>query len=148
MSYVASGLTGASPIWNKVMTLLLEDKEDRWPPKPAGVIGLTVCSLSGLLPGDSGCPVRFEYFKKGTQPTQTDPGRRQIWIDTTTGQPPKPGQVENLVLEEHLVISDAFITDYCVDCPHDNERFDIKLIPDMPFATPPLSTPSAGPAQP
>ena len=28
MSYVASGITGASPIWNKIITYALKDKED------------------------------------------------------------------------------------------------------------------------
>ncbi len=136
MSYVASGVTGASPIWNRMMTFLLKDKPDKWPAKPQDVVGMLVCSTSGLLPGNSGCPTRFEYFKDGTQPTQTDPGKQQIWVDSNTHQPAKPGQTDNLTLEEHYIVHTPFVKNYCLDCPHDNEKFTLKLIPDKPYTYP------------
>ena len=74
MSHVASGVTGAAPIWNKIMTKLLEKQPDLAPRKPDGVVGKTICSISGRLPSDentqeggAGCPTRFEYMTAGTE---------------------------------------------------------------------------------
>ena len=56
MSYVASGVTGASPIWNKIMTYLLADIPDKKFEKPQGVIQAKVCG-------------KEEYFLAGTEST-------------------------------------------------------------------------------
>jgi membrane peptidoglycan carboxypeptidase len=70
--YVASGITGATPIWNTFMTSYLEDiaenpKEDTFEP-PENVEKFTVDALTGGLPhGDS--KTRSEWFVKGTEPT-------------------------------------------------------------------------------
>ncbi|MBU1127174.1 PBP1A family penicillin-binding protein, partial [Patescibacteria group bacterium] len=61
MSYVASGVTGASPIWNEIISFALKDKKQEWPIKPEDVVGAHVCSLSGKMPNpDSPCQTRFE----------------------------------------------------------------------------------------
>ncbi|OGH40361.1 MAG: hypothetical protein A3B41_01835 [Candidatus Levybacteria bacterium RIFCSPLOWO2_01_FULL_37_26] len=65
---IASGSTGASPIWNKIMTFVLKEKKDEQPKKPENVIAVTVDALGGGLPVD-GQPTRSEYFIKGTEPT-------------------------------------------------------------------------------
>jgi len=70
MSYVASGITGATPIWNKIMTKMLENqgKED-WS-MPEEVVKTTICQTTGTLPCLS-CPkIIEEYFLKDSQPTQ------------------------------------------------------------------------------
>ena len=115
--YLVSGITGAAPIWNKIISYVLKDQPDEWPKKPENIIGLNICALSGLLPGDSGCQTRFEYFIKGTEPTETDHSRQQIWVDKNTGQPAQPGQTENLELQEHIILSDPLIKNYCLTCP-------------------------------
>ncbi len=56
---LASGITGATPIWHDIMAELLKDKPDEIPSKPDGVVALP-CYLG-----------RVEYFIKGTEP----PGR-------------------------------------------------------------------------
>ncbi len=126
MSAVASGITGASPIWNKVMRFVLEKKDQEngkvtqeWPVKPEGVAGTSICSLSGLLPGDSGCPTRFEYFLSDTVPTQTESLRKPIAINKTNGQPIQPGQnisPENTETQEHSVLTDLTGSLFCLDC--------------------------------
>ncbi|MDE2026559.1 MAG: transglycosylase domain-containing protein, partial [Patescibacteria group bacterium] len=72
MSSLASGITGAAPIWHNIMVKLLDDKPDEQLPRPSDVIQKAVCSTSGLIPPPDGtpnrCPVRFEYFIKGTEP--------------------------------------------------------------------------------
>jgi len=115
--YLVSGISGAAPIWNKIMTAVLKDQPDVWPKKPENVVGLSVCSISGLLPAESGCDTRFEYFIKGTEPTETDNSRQQIWIDKNTNQPPEPGITDNLELQEHIILSDPVINNYCLTCP-------------------------------
>ena len=65
---IASGITGASPIWNRIMTHVLKDKGDEQPQKPENVIALQIDSLAGGLP-HGGQEARSEYFVKGTEPT-------------------------------------------------------------------------------
>lgn len=115
--YLVSGISGAAPIWHQIMTQILQDQPDEWPKKPDNIIGLNICSLSGLLPGESGCETRFEYFIQGSTPTETDNIKRQVWIDKTTNLPPEPGITDNLELQEHLLLSDPVVTDYCLTCP-------------------------------
>jgi len=68
MSYVASGVTGASPIWNKIMTRLLADIPDKKFPKPEGIVEVKICAPTGTLPCE-GCPlVRSEIFIAGSEP--------------------------------------------------------------------------------
>ena len=67
---IASGSTGASPIWNRIMRFVLKDKSDEAPVKPDDVIALQVDSVGGGLPVD-GHSTRSEYFIKGTEPTNT-----------------------------------------------------------------------------
>ena len=69
MSYVASGITGASPIWNKIITYLLDKHIDTLASftTPPNLIKIPICSITGTLPC-SGCPTRYEYFTSGTQP--------------------------------------------------------------------------------
>lgn len=54
MAYVASGVTGATPIWHNITSSLLEDKPSvAWTP-PSGVVAVPACG-------------RTEYFLEGTQ---------------------------------------------------------------------------------
>jgi 1A family penicillin-binding protein len=70
MSYVASGVTGASPIWHKVMTKLLDNIPNTSFPTPGDIVKTDVCSQTGTLTCDA-CPVkRTEIFLSGTQPTR------------------------------------------------------------------------------
>jgi len=69
MSAVASGVTGASPIWNKIMVKLLEDKPKHHFPTPDNLVKVKVCSWNGLLPCE-GCPTVEEYFTAGEEPKQ------------------------------------------------------------------------------
>lgn len=127
MSYVASGITGASPIWNKITRFILEREDKKqgknfqeWPEKPKGIAGVEICSTSGLLPGGSGCPVRYEYFIDGTIPTETENLKKQILINRETQQPIQPGQnipPENIETQEHNAVIDLTNSIFCLDCP-------------------------------
>lgn len=65
---IASGVTGASPIWNKIMTEALKNKKDEQPELPKNVVAVQVDSLTGGMPYDNRS-TRSEYFVKGTEPT-------------------------------------------------------------------------------
>lgn len=119
MSRIASGVTGAAPIWNNIMTRVLESQEDLWPQQPAGIVGRTVCTTSGRLHSDeTPCEgdTRFEYFKEDSLPTYATPLRQQIPIDKTTGGVAGKDQTENVELQEHPVIIDAMGDFFCLDC--------------------------------
>jgi membrane peptidoglycan carboxypeptidase len=68
MSYVASGITGASPIWNKIIrTQLNADSPSVFAP-PSDLKKVAVCVKTGTLTCQ-GCPlVKEEYFIPGTEP--------------------------------------------------------------------------------
>lgn len=67
---IASGVTGASPIWNKLMTLSLKGTDNEEFEVPENVTAIQVDPLGGGLPRD-GQPTRTEYFVKGAEPTST-----------------------------------------------------------------------------
>jgi 1A family penicillin-binding protein len=69
---LASGITGAAPIWNRVMTLLLTNKPDTKMAIPDEIIGIP-------------CNGRTEYFLKGTE---TNANCRQSFFTST----PKPSR--------------------------------------------------------
>jgi membrane peptidoglycan carboxypeptidase len=122
MGNLASGITGAAPIWNKIMTHLLEDKTQEPLDRPVNIIQKRICSTSGLLPPPDGssnaCPTRFEYFIKGTEPKKVDEGLRKAWIDTTTNDLAKAGQTENVEERDAVLVTDPTGNSYCLTCPH------------------------------
>ncbi len=65
---IASGITGASPIWHKIMAAVLKDKKNEQPEMPKNVVAVQVDTVGGGMPTD-GKPTRSEYFVKGTEPT-------------------------------------------------------------------------------
>ena len=67
MSRVASGVTGATPIWNKIMRALLANEENHNWEIPEGLVRIPICSLTGTLPCE-GCPTRLEWFLEENQP--------------------------------------------------------------------------------
>ncbi len=122
MSNVASGITGASPIWNKVISKALEKSSPHWPIQPPDVIGTLVCSVSGLKAEDGmpDCSPRYEYFLKGTIPPDQGDLHRDIAIFRPTQAPAtakqiteQPGDVEN---QNHSVIFDPTGAMLCLDC--------------------------------
>lgn len=74
MGNVASGVTGAAPIWRRIILEALKGKQLEDFVKPDNVIAVTVDSLGGGLPVE-GQPTRSEYFIKGTEPQ----GQSQIY---------------------------------------------------------------------
>lgn len=124
---LVSGVTGAAPIWNKLMRRVLEGKADIWPKQPEDIVSAQVCELSGLLPpgegDDKGCAARTEFFIKGTVPAGRESIKQSVIIDKDTGdivEPNKEGA--NVEVQEHQVVRDALGTVWCLDCPHPEEK--------------------------
>jgi len=132
MSGAVSGVSGASPIWNKIIKYALDKAEKREynkndsghgiQPKPDGVVGTNVCIDSGNKATDDtgnplSCPTRFEYFFKDKVGAGIDMGQKDIAIDKTTGAlADKKTPPENIEMQNKLVLIDPLGTAYCFDC--------------------------------
>lgn len=69
MSRIASGVTGATVIFNRIMSELLASKESYNWEEPEGLVRLPICPWTGTLACD-GCPVVQEYFLEENKPTR------------------------------------------------------------------------------
>jgi len=70
MNQIASGITGAAPIWNQIITELLANQEPKNFHQPEGMIEVEVCAVNGLLPC-KGCPeTKKALFVPGTEPVK------------------------------------------------------------------------------
>ena len=65
---LASGVTGAAPIWNKIMQEVLKGKKDESFVRQPDIIEMDIDAYGGGFP-ISGQPTRKERFLKGTEPT-------------------------------------------------------------------------------
>ena len=67
MSRVASGVTGATPIWNKIMSALLAEKPSAAWSIPEKLTQLPICPLTGTLACEE-CPIKMEWFLEENKP--------------------------------------------------------------------------------
>lgn len=118
MSGISSGVTGAAPIWNKIMTELLEDKKPEIPQKPPNVYGKYICTGTGQVASgnNAGCSTRYEYLIRGTEEKKVAVSRQKVFIDKGTQQIAKPGQTENVEEREESIITDPLGNKFCVSC--------------------------------
>lgn len=65
---LASGVTGAAPIWSRIMREALKGKSDESFIRPNGIVEMDIDAYGGGTPRD-GYPTRKEKFIKGTEPT-------------------------------------------------------------------------------
>src|SRR3989339_852511 len=79
MKEVASGVTGASPIWRKIMLKTWEKYKGDDFVAPPGVESRLVDIVSGY-PEHDGYPTRADYFVRGTAPTEPDPMHTKVKI--------------------------------------------------------------------
>ncbi len=131
---VVSGITGAAPIFNDIMSYILKDHVYEWQTKPDDVIMAGVCA-SGFPPGksreysesgeaiaitnaDSNCSISStDYYWEAGLPSGSVFATKEIWIDPRTGLPPEYGQqVDGLILETHKIYTDPLTRTYCADC--------------------------------
>lgn len=120
--YLTSGVTGAAPIWNGVMKYVLKNQPDLWPIRPDTVQGRQVCWDTGAIAGKNpdgkdSCPIRFEYFIKGTEPKGLQAVKEVVGVNKDNSKLAKPGDA-NVEQQEKMIIKDPFGS-YCIDCTQD-----------------------------
>jgi len=71
MKQVASGVSGATPIWRRIILEALKGQPIKGWPVPSGVASVSVDAISGLVSHD-GWSSRSEYMIKGTEPVGVD----------------------------------------------------------------------------
>lgn len=88
MSAVASGVTGASPIWNALMKSQITAEEKKTFALPAGLTKVKVCRKTGTLPC-SECPsISEEVFPVGLAPTKACDARMFAQLPETKDHQP------------------------------------------------------------
>jgi 1A family penicillin-binding protein len=91
MTNVASGVTGASPIWRRILLTSLEGKSDTGFKEPAGIVVKEVDRISGYEAHD-GFPSRMEFFVKGTEPGN-DPVHLKLKVCRSEGKLATPSDI-------------------------------------------------------
>ncbi len=162
---LVSGVTGAAPIFNDLMSFILRDQEPVWQEKPSDVASAEVC-VTGFppqaggqkpsttaAPGQNGdqtrdsssgsCQVRGpELFWRRSSPSESRYVTKEVWIRPETGLPPLPGEsMDGLVLQSKTVLSDPLTPEYCVDCaqattPEGKPIFESRVINTAPSPDP------------
>ncbi len=119
MGGVISGVSGASPIWNKIMSKILEGKKTSPPSKPQNVARISVCRQTGLLPQEGqSCETKGEYFIRNKIPKKIDLGKQKVFIDKGTNDLASAGQTDNVEEREEYIVQDPLGDKYCLSCPH------------------------------
>jgi len=80
-----SGITGAAPVFNRVMTAAMEGRDTTWFKAPEALARTRVCTLSGDLATEA-CPGTIaEFFIEGTEPKARCEFHRRIRLDSRNG---------------------------------------------------------------
>ncbi len=82
---IASGVTGASPIFYRAMIELLKKYQDGIIEKTNKIKALEIDAYLGGLPKE-GYPKRSEYFIEGTEPKSISPFYKKLKISKSTGK--------------------------------------------------------------
>ncbi len=92
MVQVASGVSGASPIWSRIVQRVLKDKPNVKFNVPSGIVKADVDVISGFKSHDN-WQSRSEYFVKGTEPTENDPVHKNLKVCKSDGKLATPSDV-------------------------------------------------------
>ncbi|HNQ16524.1 MAG TPA: PBP1A family penicillin-binding protein [Candidatus Woesebacteria bacterium] len=127
--YLVSGITGAAPIWNDIMSYVLKNREPMWQEKPSDIASAKICATGFPPTAGDGCVPRYtELYWQKSQPSEVKLVKQQVWVDPATGQPPPPGIFEGeLKLEEHIYYQDPGSPLQCADCVPVDERSQLEL---------------------
>lgn len=151
MSGAVSGVSGASPIWNRIIKAALDKAEKgeydksakghAWPVQPDNIVGASVCSDTGSVPGSDpsnpGCPVRFEYFISGTVPNTNFVTNREVFINNATGQLATPNDPPDQIhAETRPIFTDPDGSIYCMNCSPATSPTVVKYPLPMSESTP------------
>ncbi len=96
---IASGATGASPIFYRLSRELFKKYQDGIMAKPEKVKAMVIDAYLGGLPKD-GYPTRSEYFIEGTEPKEVSPFYKKIKISKANGKLANDIEIKNGNFEE------------------------------------------------
>jgi 1A family penicillin-binding protein len=99
MRALVSGVSGAAPIWRRLISEYLKDKPVVEFTVPEDVVTADVDMISGYRAHD-GFPSRTEYFIKGTEPVGDDPVHQKLKICKGQGKLATPVDVARGDFEE------------------------------------------------
>ncbi|HUW24040.1 MAG TPA: PBP1A family penicillin-binding protein [Patescibacteria group bacterium] len=99
MKALVSGVSGAAPIWRKIINEYLKDKSVENFPVPSEVVTAEVDLISGYRAHD-GFPSRTEFFIRGTEPTGEDPVHPKLKICKAQGKLATPVDIARGDYEE------------------------------------------------
>lgn len=99
MKQVASGISGATPIWRQITISALNIFGYKEFVTPVDIVSAEIDAFSGFKSHD-GFPSRMEYFIKGTEPTSDDPIHKKLKICRQSGKLATPPQVARGEYEE------------------------------------------------
>lgn len=126
MSRIASGITGAAPIWRALMTKSLESQTRTQLNPPKDIFGTQICAFTGMLPIDN-CPTSFDFYPKDGIPQTANAITRQWPIDITTNGPSKPESLpENIHMTDKQIVFDILGDPVCLDCPLETQSQTIR----------------------
>ncbi len=118
--YLVSGVTGAAPIWNDIMSYVLQNKEPIWQDKPSDVVSGVVCASGFPTNKADACQGRYtELYWDKSRPSFAKLLTENVWINPSTGIPPAPGEsIDGLVLQERTLYADPLTYEhqFCSDC--------------------------------
>lgn len=108
MLQVASGVTGASPIWRKILLEYLKGKPAISFETPGGIVTKSIDIVSGY-PSHDGFPSRIEKFIVGTEPSMDDPIHTKLKVCKTDGKLATPSDMAsgNYDEKEYFVLKEA-----------------------------------------
>ncbi|KKU48931.1 hypothetical protein A2376_00725 [Candidatus Woesebacteria bacterium RIFOXYB1_FULL_47_31] len=91
MLNVASGVSGASPIWRRTLLEMLKNKPNVGFETPSGIVTASVDAVSGFRSHD-GYASRIEYFIRGTEPGE-DKVHAKLKVCKTDGKLATPSDI-------------------------------------------------------
>jgi len=99
MGKIASGVSGATPIWKRIMQYEVGNRPKQDFPIPNSIVSLEVDKVSGYLAHD-GFPSKTDYFIDGTQPKINDPIHLKLKVCRGTAGLATPEDVANGSFDE------------------------------------------------
>jgi len=99
MKKVASGISGATPIWRRVMMAAIDKFGYQEFSIPQEIVSAEIDKISGYR-AHGGFPSRMEYFVKGTVPVGEDPVHVKLKVCPQSGKLATPPQVARGEYEE------------------------------------------------
>ena len=142
-----TGLSGAAPIWNDVMTYYLQGQPVERYQRPPGLVNEQVDATSGLLPTDHSPGTVAEMFLEGSEPTTPDNVHQAFRLNRENGKlatvftPPE--LVEERVYEIYPPVADDWMREN--DIPQPPREYDDA--PGSPAAGGPVAITGPSPYQ-